>query len=120
MDDKDARLAEFAVELANKEVALAESDAKIAELEVQLQRLNEKLNQNSSNSHLPPSSDGPGASKKKQRKPKAKSKSKRERGAQKGHPGAHRQLLPPERVHEFVDVFPVVCLGLRGELGQQS
>jgi transposase len=125
IEDKDARLAEFEVELASKAVALAERDAKIAErdakiaeLEVQLRRLNEKLNQNSSNSHLPPSSDGPGASKKNQRKPKAKNK--RKQGAQKGHRGNHRQLLPPERVHEFVDVFPAACLGCATSLPSKS
>jgi transposase len=110
IEDRDARLAELEVALANKEAARAELEAQVIKLKGEVQLLNDRLNQNSSNSHLPPSSDGPGASKKK-RKSKPTAKTKRKRGGQKGHRGAHRELLPPERVNEVIDVFPAVCLG---------
>nr|WP_255216645.1 IS66 family transposase [Pseudenhygromyxa sp. WMMC2535] len=112
--EKDARIAELEGEVARiaeleGEVArIAELEDKVAKLEAKIEQLLEKLGQNSSNSHLPPSSDGPGAGKN-ERKPK--SKGKRKRGGQKGHRGAHRELLPPERVDEVIDLFPEVCLG---------
>ncbi|NVB43796.1 hypothetical protein G6O69_38725 [Pseudenhygromyxa sp. WMMC2535] len=119
----DAEVRDATLSAAEFETKLAEKDARIAELEgevariadsrtgrqarSQIEQLLEKLGQNSSNSHLPPSSDGPGAGKN-ERKPK--SKGKRKRGGQKGHRGAHRELLPPERVDEVIDLFPEVCL----------
>ena len=59
----------------------------------EIAELRRRLDMNSSNSSKPPSSDppwAPGSSGKKKRK--------RKRGAQKGHRGHHRELLPPERV----------------------
>ena len=114
-DDRDSRLAELEAKNAELADKNAELEAKLAELEAKLAKLIEKLGQNSSNSHLPPSSDGPGASKSNERKPK---KGKRKRGGQKGHRGAHRQLLPPERVDEVIDMFPEVCLGCSAALPQ--
>ncbi len=107
--------AELGAELAEVRTQLAESDARIAELEEQLatalaaiERLTEEVNRNSTNSHLPPSSDGPGAVSRGVRRPKTK-KSKRKRGGQKGRRGAHRELLSADRVDEVVDVFPAAC-----------
>lgn len=89
----DARVAEL-------KAALTERDAKIAALSKQVELLTELLSRNSKNSHLPPSSDGPGSSGSAagQRKPK----SDRKRGGQKGHRGSYRELLPAERVDTFV------------------
>jgi transposase len=122
-DDQGARLveleaknAEFEAKNAEFEAKNAKLEAKNAKLEAKVERLLEQLGQNSRNSHLPPSSDGPGAGKKNERKPKSKSKGKR--GGQKGHRGAHRQLLPPERVDQVIDVFPEVCLGCGAALPQ--
>ncbi|MEM7674623.1 MAG: IS66 family transposase [Myxococcota bacterium] len=103
---------------------MAEGNAKNAELQeqvallvAQVEQLTEKLNQNSTNSHLPPSSDGPGAGSRGARpSKKSGSKSKRKRGGQKGHRGSHRQLLPPESVATFVELFPEVCLGCAASL----
>ena len=97
-------IAELELAVAERDAKLAESDAKIAELQeklvllaAQVELLTEKLNQNSNNSHLPPSSDGPGGSSRGARPGKKSSKkSKRKRGGQKGHRGSHRQLLSPE------------------------
>jgi len=66
--------------------------------------LREKLEANSTNSNLPPSSDPPGraAGGKKKR-------GKRSKGRQKRHRGSHRELLPPpEEVDHFADFFPQV------------
>jgi hypothetical protein len=95
---------------------LRESDARIVDLErqveflaKQLAELSEKLGQNSSNSHLPPSSDSPDERRKRNERKKWKSSSKKKRGAQRGHQGAHRELLPPDKVNNFVDLFPSEC-----------
>lgn len=98
--------------------ALAERDAKIAELTArvealtkQVELLTERLNRNSTNSHLPPSSDGPGSSSRISKAERNKRKADRKRGAQKGHRGSHRELLPAEQVDTFFELFPAVCLG---------
>ena len=113
-ESDDRRELEARVEFL--ETALAERDAKLAELTelvakqaAQVELLTELVNRNSKNSHLPPSSDGPGsgslgiAGK--------RPKSERKRGGQKGHRGSYRELLPPEQVDVLVDLFPDVCLG---------
>ena len=100
-DWRDERIEEL-------EQQLREKDARIAELERQVAALLERLGQNSSNSHLPPSSDSPDERRKRNER-KWKSSSKKKRGAQRGHKGAHRELLPPDKVNKFVDLFPAEC-----------
>ena len=100
---------EHAEEVARLEAALAERDREIAELKEQVQALLAKLDQNSSNSNLPPSSDGPGAASRGVRPTKKGKGAKRKRGGQKGRRGTRRELLPPDRVHEFVDHFAEAC-----------
>lgn len=119
-DGRDA-----AARIAALEAALIERDAKIAELLEQVTRLvaqvealSEKLGQNSRNSHLPPSSDGPGSSSTGGTATKKKPKSGRKRGGQKGHRGSHRELVPPEKVDMFIDLYPDVCMGCAGPLPQ--
>ncbi len=56
-----------------------------------IEDLESKLNQNSSNSSRPPSSDNIFTGS----KPKPKKAKKRKRGAQKGHKGHKKQMLPP-------------------------
>lgn len=106
--DGEHRIAELEAALVEKDrvhaAELALRDARVAQLEEQVAKLLELLNRNSSNSNLPPSSDGPG-----QGAGKKKSKGKRRRGGQKGHRGAHRVLLPAEQVAEFVELFPGEC-----------
>ena len=99
--------------------ALAERDAKIEALTKQVEaltkqveELTELLGRNSNNSHLPPSSDGPGAAARNDRAARNKRKAERRKGGgQKGHRGSHRELLPVEQVDIFIDLFPEVCLG---------
>lgn len=101
------------------EAALAERDAEIdaltkqnEALAKQVEALTELLGRNSQNSHLPPSSDGPGSGAREDRAARNKRKAeRRKRGAQTGHRGSHRELLPAEQVDTFVNLFPEVCLG---------
>lgn len=111
--DGDARVAELERALAERDAEIAALRAQVAQLGKLVTELSEKLNQNSRNSHLPPSSDGPGAGSRGAPTPK-KNESNRKRGGQKGHRGAHRELMAP--VDEFFDLFPEVCLGCGANL----
>lgn len=105
------------LEAAKAEIAA--KDRRIAELEEQVRALEEQvrvlsaqvrdllaqLGRNSNNSSLPPSRDGVDARAQRVRKPK----SKRSRGGQKGHRRAMREMVPPERVDEVVEVKPTKC-----------
>jgi transposase len=109
--ERDAQLAERDAQLAERDAQIATQAAQLAKLAEQVAELMERLGRNSSNSHLPPSSDGPGAGARGGAPGKAREKSKRKRGGQKGHRGSHRALLAPERVDEVVDLFAEVCEG---------
>jgi transposase len=109
--DAQQRIAELEAELgvayariAEQDVRIATQDARIAALTKQVELLLEKLGQNSSNSHRPPSSDPPGAGPR--RTPKGK---KRKRGGQPGHRGNFRELLPAAQVDKVVDLYPPQC-----------
>lgn len=95
--------------IAELEAALAAALAKIAELEAQ-QR------ENSASSHRPPSSDPPW-NKPPQRK---RERTGRKRGAQPGHEGATRELVPVEQVDEVVPLFPLDCRGCGVALPQRE
>ena len=69
-------------------------EARVAELEATVQRLLERLQQDSQNSSRPPSSDPPQALGKRARR----GPSGRKRGGQPGHPGQSRTLRPLEEV----------------------
>lgn len=97
-DPRDDRIRQLEAELKAR-------DAEIEKLKAQVAELLERLNQNSSNSHKPPSSDPPGNRKER----RAKDKRQRKRGARKGHKGTRRELLPPDEVDEFVDHYPDAC-----------
>ena len=78
---------------------------RLQELEAELTTLREQVNRNSRNSSQPPASDGPGVP----RKTTKRSKSGRKRGAQKGHKGTRRKLVPVEQVKESFDLKPEKC-----------
>ena len=76
-------------------------EARVGHLEVRLAHLEARLDQNSSNSSKPPSSDGPHV------KPAPpQSPSGRKRGGQPGHPKHERVILPPD---EVIDHKPTRC-----------
>jgi transposase len=75
----------------------------VSALRTEVAHLKEQVNQNSSNSSKPPSSDPP-------EKPKRQSKpSGRKRGGQPGHKGQGRKLKPVEEVDKMVDIKPTCC-----------
>jgi transposase len=76
----------------------------ILALQARIRELEARLDQNSSNSSRPPSSDPPQAPV----RPKA-APSGRKRGGQPGHRGAYRALLPIAQVDEVVMVLPEAC-----------
>ena len=82
-----------------------ESEEKQNKLSKALEHAQEKLNINSSNSSKPPSTDIYGK-KKKRRYPKSTTKSKRKQGAQLGHKGKGRKLLPTNEVDGVVVCLP--------------
>jgi transposase len=109
-DSGAAALAERDAKIAELTASNAELTAKVEALTQQVEQLTELMNRNSKNSHLPPSSDGPGSGLR-GRAERNKRKAERKRGAQKGHRGSHRELLSAGRVDTFIDLFPEVCLG---------
>jgi transposase len=78
------------------EERVARQDERIAELE-------RKLNRSSRNSSAPPSSDPPSA------RTRSKDPSGRKRGAQDGHEGHGRPLLPAWAVDEVIEHRPARC-----------
>jgi transposase len=79
-------------------------EQQIAELKQQVQELKARLDQNSTNSSKPPSTDPIGVKRKPPEPP-----SKKRRGGQKGHPRRMRALVPPERVASVTDCKPAEC-----------
>lgn len=107
IDQLRATLANRDATIALQAKTIAALTAKVESLETLMKRLLEERNRNSTNSNLPPSSDGPGgASPKGGKKPDKKG---RKRGGQPGHKGSHRLLVPAAQVHEFIDMFPARC-----------
>jgi transposase len=90
--------------------------AVITSLEKRIADLEARLNQNSTNSSRPPSSDPP-AVRVKRRPPTPPSG--RKRGGQPGHKRHTRALVPPEQLRETFEVKPSRCKGcgaaLRGD-----
>jgi transposase len=90
---------------------VAELRATVQALQQQVQGLQARLNQNSTNSSRPPSTDPPGIKRRPPRLP-----SGRQGGGQPGHERRQRPLLPPDYTHV---VKPTQCRGcghaLQGE-----
>ena len=114
--EQDAKIVEQDAKIVEQDAKIVEQDAKIAALTSQVAKLTELQNQNSSNSHKPPSSDPPGSSGSSSKNREKRKRKQRKRGGQPGRKGRHRELLPPERVDAFEDLFPDVCLGCAFEL----
>jgi transposase len=76
----------------------------VGRLEARIADLEARLNQNSSNSSRPPSSDPIGV----KRKPPAP-RSRRKRGGQPGRRKAVRPLVPPEKLRSSTDCKPTAC-----------
>jgi transposase len=112
VDARDQRIAELEVQLAAKDAVIAAQATEIEQLKSQVAalaavvaKLTEQLGRNSRNSHLPPSSDGPGNRLSTGGNPSGG----RKRGGQPGHGGHQRVLLPVEQVDKVIDLFPPQC-----------
>jgi len=78
--------------------------AVIGRLEQRVADLEARLNQNSTNSSRPPSTDPPGL----KRKPPTPT-GRRRRGGQPGHPKAQRDMVPPEKLASVTTCKPPAC-----------
>jgi len=96
----ERRVAELEAENATLRALVADLQRRLAEMEA-------RLKENSTNSHRPPSSDPPGTQRTR-RKP-----SGRKQGAQPGHKGTSRPLVPTDEVDEVVEHFPTSCRSCR-------
>src|SRR6266496_3687974 len=111
-EDLRRKVADAERQIADAEKQIADAEEQIADLERQLAA----RQKNSTNSSKPPSSDGLAG---KSRQRGRRKKSKRKPGGQKGHPGHHRPLVPPEQVQEVRPVLPVECKHCGESLPQQ-
>jgi transposase len=95
--------------IEEKDKTIEEQAKTIKQLKEVVAELREKK-EDSSNSGKPPSSDSPKErEKRRRRKRNLKRRAKRKQGAQKGHEGHHRQLVPPECVDQIVDCHAEDC-----------
>ena len=93
-----------------------------------MRRLEEQSRQSSRNSSSPPSQDRPKtrAERRAEARRRAKEWAKREgeknrkQGAQPGHEGSGRKLLPEDQVDEIVDHFPDACGGCGREFVEEE
>lgn len=99
----------------------------IAKLQERVARIEEQSRRDSRNSSSPPSQDPPKtrAERRAQARKKAKAWSKREgetreQGAQPGHKGSGRKLLPEDQVDEIVDHYPDACGGCGREFTEDE
>jgi Family of unknown function (DUF6444) len=83
-------------------------DRQIQSLTGRVERLERELAKNSKNSSRPPSSDSP-STKKRGRPARPKGPSGKSQGAQPGHEGKGRELLPTMAVDEVVVHWPAGC-----------
>jgi len=89
-----------------RDARITELEAIIEKLQARIIELEAKLGQNSSNSSRPPSSDTP--QQRADRYPK-RIGSGRKRGAQRGHVGHRRELIPEDKVTAVHDYYPKRC-----------
>ncbi len=98
---KPSTLEETLIIIAQMAEIIVKLDQIIVSLNEKITDLTEQLKLNSNNCSKPPSTDF-----KKKTKDK-KAKSGKRRGAQYGHKGSFRALLPPEEVYQFVTCLPL-------------
>ena len=116
VNEREQRIAELEKQIqeqqkqiGEKDKQIGEKDKQIGEKEKQIADLERQLalhKQNSTNSSKPPSSDGLAGEPRLRGRGK---KSRRKPGGQPGHRGAHRPLLPADRVDKVQHVLPQYC-----------
>jgi transposase len=109
--EQQAQIIEQQAQSIEQQAQIIEEQAQtVVQMKEEIGDLREKQEENSSNSGKPPSTDSPKDREKRRRtQRKLKNNVKRKRGAQKGHDGHHRALVPPERVDHIVDCHPDAC-----------
>jgi transposase len=108
--DAASQIAQLVALLKERDAVIEAQRLQIEKLQRQVAVLMAAVGKNSKNSHLPPSSDGPGARSSGDGAEKGGKKgSGRKRGGQPGHTGSKRQWLPPEQINEIVNLYPDVC-----------
>lgn len=106
-------------ELIDSRKQLSEAEKQIGEVEKQIADLERQLalqKRNSTNSSKPPSSDGLAGE---QRPRGRRHKSQRKPGAQPGHPGHRRRLVPTEQVSDIGVLLPKHCGSCGEKLSQK-
>ena len=103
MDRREAEAIYDAGREAVVEVLLR-MDRRIQQLEARVEKLERELSKSSRNSSRPPSSDPPG-----KRRVRGKDRSGLSQGAQPGHEGHGRELLPLAAVDESIEHWPERC-----------
>jgi transposase len=94
------------VQLDDAQALLGQQQEQIRQLQQQLADTTAKLNTNSSNSSLPPSSD---RFRVKRRPPPPPDQPRKKRGGQPGHRRHQRLLVPPDQVRETILCKPTTC-----------
>ena len=112
VEELERKVAEQDQQISDAEKQISGAKKQIADLERQLAG----RKKDSTNSSKPPSSDGLAAAR---REKPARCRGRRKPGGQKGHPGCHRELEPPERVDQVVPVLPSDCRHWGQSLPQQ-
>ena len=122
-DSGRERCVEFILELARR---FDELTAASARLEDRVRRLEEQTRVDSRTSSKPPSSDPPKTRQQRRAEARAKAKElltgegKREAGAQPGHRGSGRKLVPEDQIDEIVDHYPESCGGCGHEFVEEE
>jgi len=109
--DREKRIADQSkqiTDLGKENADLGKENADLGKQNADLERKLGLRQQNSTTSSKPPSSDGL-AGKQRVRCSSHRKKSGRKPGGQPGHPGHHRELVPPERVNEVIPLYPAQC-----------
>ena len=109
-------------QITDHEKQIVELDRQIADAEKQISDLERQLasrRKNSTNSSKPPSTDGAAGNTRPPVQTRRK-KSKRKQGAQKGHPGHHRPLVPVAQVKEVRHILPAACKHCSEPLPQEQ
>jgi Family of unknown function (DUF6444) len=111
--DPQQRIAELEAANRGLQVQLDDALALVAQQQEQLGQLRQqladstaKLNTNSTNSSLPPSSDRFHS---KRRPPRSPDQPAKKRGGQPGHPRHQRLLVAEDQVREFIPCIPSAC-----------